>query len=58
MSIPISNRLLLGCSSSSEGILGNFMAHISPSALLLSGGNDVGEFQDRDETESILLDYA
>ena len=58
VSIPISNRLLLECSTSSEGILGNFMAHISPSALLLSGGNDLGEFSDRDNTEKLLLDYA
>lgn len=56
--MPISNAFLFEGQSSSKTIIGNLMLQISPSALLLSGGNDLGEFQDRDETESILLDYA
>ena len=56
--MPISNAFLFEGQSSSKAVIGNLMLQISPSALLLSGGNDLGEFQDRDETESILLDYA
>ena len=31
---------------------------IKPSAFLLSGGNDIGESPDRDETESAIINYA
>lgn len=31
---------------------------VGPAAVILSGGNDVGEFPARDETELALLDYA
>lgn len=56
--VPVSNSLLLEGRSSSREIINDLMSRISPSALLLSGGNDLGEFQDRDDTERILLDYA
>jgi len=31
---------------------------INPGALLLSGGNDIGEYPERDATEGFLLDWA
>ena len=31
---------------------------VSPGALLLSGGNDIGEYPERDATEGFLLDWA
>ena len=35
-----------------------WFAAIQPSAIILSGGNNIGEFTKRDQTESRLLDYA
>ena len=35
-----------------------FMNSINPSAIVLSGGNDIGEYPERDNTEFALLDYA
>lgn len=35
-----------------------WFAVIQPSAIILSGGNNIGEFTKRDQTESRLLDYA
>ena len=34
------------------------MNSINPSAIVLSGGNDIGEYPERDNTEFALLDYA
>jgi len=44
--------------SSKKKILEGLLTRISPSALLLSGGNDIDEVRDRYNTEAILLDYA
>lgn len=35
-----------------------FLKNISPTAIVLSGGNDVGRYPDRDRTENLMLDYA
>lgn len=35
-----------------------WLAAVLPQAVVLSGGNDIGQFLDRDTTESCLLDYA
>jgi putative glutamine amidotransferase len=35
-----------------------FLDAISPQAIILSGGNDIGEYSERDLTESYLLEYA
>ncbi len=35
-----------------------WLEQVRPSALLLSGGNDVGEARERDDTGRYLLDYA
>ena len=31
---------------------------LEPQAIVLSGGNDIGEFPERDLTELVLIDYA
>ena len=36
----------------------NWLNHISPDFIILSGGNDVGEFKSRDNTENKLLKWA
>lgn len=38
--------------------LKNWLPRVKPDALLLSGGNDIGEQQERDSTERCLLAYA
>ena len=30
----------------------------TPNAILLSGGNDIGSYPDRDNTENIIIDFA
>lgn len=53
--VPIPNRLVPG-----EGIasLDDWLAAVSPSAVVLSGGNDLGEVPERDRLEWALLDWA
>jgi gamma-glutamyl-gamma-aminobutyrate hydrolase PuuD len=41
-----------------EPTLDNWLLTIRPSGLLLSGGNDIGEYPLRDATERFLLDWA
>jgi len=58
--VPVPNRLLI---ISSDGDLftnrfREWLEQISPQALVLSGGNNLGEFPERDTTERLLLDYA
>jgi putative glutamine amidotransferase len=36
----------------------NWLKIVKPEAILLSGGNDIGEFPNRDATESYLLTWA
>lgn len=38
--------------------LQNWLLAVKPDAVLLSGGNDIGEVSERDNTERRLLDYA
>ena len=35
-----------------------WLAMVHPEAIVLSGGNDIGQCRERDLTESLLLDYA
>jgi gamma-glutamyl-gamma-aminobutyrate hydrolase PuuD len=49
--VPIPNSL-------SESALGSWLDCVGPSALVLSGGNDVGQYSTRDRTEQLLLDWA
>lgn len=38
--------------------LSSWLAELHPAALILSGGNDIGEYPERDRTEHHLLCYA
>ncbi len=42
----------------SESTLGNWLEAVKPGALILSGGNDIGDFEQRDLTEKHLLSWA
>ena len=42
----------------SEPTLENWLQAVEPSALILSGGNDIGEYPARDATERYLLSWA
>lgn len=48
---PVSNVL-------DEATLLQYLHHIKPDAIILSGGNDIGDFQCRDNTESRILNWA
>ena len=50
--IPLSN--IVGCSNELEA----WLLRIKPAAIILSGGNDIGEYPARDTTERRLLIYA
>lgn len=41
-----------------QGCLTAWLEALSPDALVLSGGNDIGQSKDRDATEFYLLDFA
>ncbi|MGY3909362.1 gamma-glutamyl-gamma-aminobutyrate hydrolase family protein [Aeromonas piscicola] len=48
---PVSNVL-------DEVSLLQYLHQINPDAVILSGGNNVGDFQCRDNTETLILDWA
>ena len=52
LAIPVPNLL------HQKGCLGAWLAEVRPNALLLSGGNDIGNVWDRDQTESQLLEFG
>ena len=52
--VQISNVLMAENNSLSD----YFIELINPSGIVLSGGNDIGEFPERDKTEFFLIDYA
>lgn len=52
LAIPVPNSLA-AC-----GVLNPWLHDLHPDAILLSGGNDIGNELDRDSTERILLEYA
>ena len=60
MPVPIPNNLLAGVSEQylTTNKLEVWLKKMSPSALVLSGGTDLGVYVDRDRTENIILDYA
>ena len=49
---------LLNDNCSDVTILEDWLQAVQPNALLLSGGNDVGEYLERDATENHLLSWA
>jgi N5-(cytidine 5'-diphosphoramidyl)-L-glutamine hydrolase len=57
--VPVPNGLqpsLEGCRDANQ--VDDWMASVSPAAIVLSGGNDIGSCAERDQTELRLLDYA
>ena len=42
----------------SDPTLENWLEAVKPGALILSGGNDIGEYPERDATEQYLLSWA
>ena len=55
--IPIANQLALVPTAQEIGFH-DWINSIKPDAILLSGGNDIGEFIERDNLERALLVYA
>ena len=53
--VPVPNRLL---DSPGGDVLARWMTEVKPAAVVLSGGNDVGQCLTRDRTEQSLLDLA
>lgn len=54
--VPVPNNLLSNVEQ--ENILTNWISAIQPSAIILSGGNDIGSCAIRDMVETVLLDHA
>ncbi len=51
-------NILSGTGHPSEPKLENWLQAMQPGALILSGGNDIGEYPARDATERYLLSWA
>lgn len=58
--IPVPNGLFMETSTgqANHQIFDAWLGQVKPHAVVLSGGNDIGECRDRDLTEAALLDYA
>ena len=59
--IPISNKLVTITNDKKikeEIHINNWLSSVSPDALVLSGGNNIGEYDSRDQTEFFLLNWA
>ena len=61
--IPISNKLVSihnnqDIQVNEQPLLQNWLSVIKPNALLISGGNNIGAYPARDETEKFLLKWA
>ncbi|MEO5363222.1 MAG: gamma-glutamyl-gamma-aminobutyrate hydrolase family protein [Magnetococcus sp. DMHC-8] len=57
--VPVPNILALPDEQASHGLgLWRWLEAVNPDAVLLSGGNDVGEMPERDRTEEGLLTFA
>ena len=58
--VPVPNRLYDALSDGRDNheALNGWLAAIRPQAFVLSGGNDIGEYRERDLTERWLLDHA
>ena len=48
--VPVPNAL--------GGAIRNWLTVVNPAAVVLSGGNDIGQYAERDDTEDALLSYA
>ena len=51
-------NILINRNNSENNSLGNWLKAVKPAALLLSGGNDIGEYPERDASEAFLLSWA
>ena len=58
--IPISNNLIIKIDKDNDSLssFDNFIQLIKPKAIILSGGNDIGDFKKRDEIELKLLSWS
>ena len=57
--VPVPNGLLIQTrKETNPDLLKNWLQNVLPSAIVLSGGNDIGLFSLRDKTEYLILDYA
>ena len=61
--VPISNKLVILNNDEDSGdikqnLLEKWLSLIQPNAILLSGGNDIGQYPARDQTEKFLLKWA
>ena len=58
--VPVPNSFCMGPAEGAPipGSFNAWLETISPQALVLSGGNDIGTCRERDLTEGWLLDYA
>jgi putative glutamine amidotransferase len=58
--VPVPNGLYgeLPDGRADPGVLDAWLAAVKPQAFVLSGGNDIGQNRDRDQTEGWLLDRA
>tara|TARA_Y100001970_G_C14253165_1_gene873324 strand:+ start:1104 stop:1742 length:639 start_codon:yes stop_codon:yes gene_type:complete len=61
--IPLTNMFIDSKSCQSTNLsdhsgLAEFLNKINPDGLVLSGGNDIGQYQVRDITEQLLLEWA
>jgi len=57
--VPVPNRLSFDSKKENKkSVIFNWLNQIKVSAIVLSGGNNIGDFPDRDETEMLMLDYA
>ena len=55
--VPVPNSVY-DKNSDSFNELNTWLRSLKPHAIVLSGGNDIGEFKERDLTEHRMLDYA
>jgi len=56
--VPVPNSLGLNHQEQSSALLKQWFDEVSIDAILLSGGNDIGQCSERDLTEQWLLDFA
>lgn len=61
--VPISNKLVVvhndkDAQVNKQPMLQNWLVTIKPDAILISGGNNIGDFPQRDATEYYLLTWA
>ncbi len=58
-SVPVPNCLLKSLDNLlNHDILDNWLTEINPQGIVLSGGNNIGQYPSRDLTETRLLDYS